>query len=116
MTNRTTFNQNEDSYRLDELNFIRANSASISEKEHQLSDNLRNYAIIQRQSGQADSSLEKMLESVKNCEGQDYANFVREHAAMIMQKVQEHDASQKKPNFMNHYRLVNKIGSGIDIE
>ena len=86
-------------YRLAELNYIRANSASVSEKDQRLSNNLRNYAIIQRQNGQADSALEKMLESAKACEGQDYANFVREHTAMIMQKVKEHDAYQKKNSF-----------------
>ena len=92
-------------------------SASVSEKDQRLSNNLRNYAIIQRQNGQADSALEKMLESAKACEGQDYANFVREHTAMIMQKVKEHDASQKKnSDFMKHYKLVNLIGSGVELD
>jgi hypothetical protein len=112
---KTTYNQNEDAYRLAELNYIKAHSAS-EEKDQQLSNVLRHYAIIQKSIGQADSALENMFEKARACEGQDYANFVREHAASIMQKVKEHDASQKKPDFMKHYRLVNKIASGVDLE
>jgi hypothetical protein len=78
---------------------------------------MRNYALIKKQTGQADSSLENMLEKVRDCEGQDYANFVKEHAASIMRKVIEHDASEKNKksdDFMKHYKLVNRIG-GIEI-
>ena len=56
-----------------------------------------------------------MLEKVHACEHSDFGEFVKEHAASVMKQVQAHDVSQKKSDFMKHYKLVNKI-NGVEIE
>jgi predicted transposase YbfD/YdcC len=115
---KTTYNQNEDAYRLAELNYIRAVNASEEAKDKRLSNNIRNYAVIQKQTGQADDALENMLEKVYACRNSDFGKFVQEHSASIVKKVQEQNAAEqnRRGDFMKHYRLVNKIASGIDIE
>jgi hypothetical protein len=115
---RTTYNQNEDAYRLAELNYIKAHSASEEEEKEGRFNPLRIYAIIQRETGQADSTLENMLEKAHACEHTDFGKFVQEHSASIVCKVREQNASEqqnKRFDFLKHYKLVNKIG-GVDID
>ena len=112
---RTTFNPNENAYRQDELNYVKAHSAS--EESSEFDHLLRIYAIIQKNAGQADSTLENMLEKVHVCKDSDFGKFVQEHSASIVRKVQEQNAAEqnKKSDFMKHYRLVNRI-NGVELD
>jgi hypothetical protein len=42
-----------------------------------------------------------------------FAQFVQAHSASVIKAVREKDAAEKKSDFMKHYKLVNKIGSGV---
>ncbi len=116
---RTTYNQNEDAFRLAELNYIRRTRDANEAEDQRLSNTMRNFAVVKRQFGQTDDALEKMLESVKNCKGQDYQRFVEAHSASIIRAVQARNPAERrgdnKSDFMKHYKLVKKIG-GVDID
>jgi membrane-bound lytic murein transglycosylase MltF len=58
-----------------------------------------------------------MLEKERACQTTDFADFIREHSASIIQKQQEQQKSSSRTssNFMNHYKLVNRIG-GVELE
>jgi hypothetical protein len=62
---KTTYNPNESAYRQDEINYVKAHGAS--EESNEFGPLLRIYAIIQKNTGQADSTLENMLEKANAC-------------------------------------------------
>jgi hypothetical protein len=113
---KTVYNPDLEKYRAAELNYVKEHGGSIV--EHHPSNNvLKHYALIQQITGGMDPTLEDMLDKARACEGQDYANFVREHSASIVRKVREQNASEqnKRSDFMKHYKLVKRIG-GVELD
>ena len=113
---------NLEKYRNEEMNYIKAHGASIEDERKKNNNNaLKHYALIQQiSSGGAELNpeLQQLVKSVENCEGQDYADFVKAHSALIVRAVQAQNAAERNNNrndFMKHYKLVNKI-NGVDID
>lgn len=116
---KTTYNPHLEKYMQDERNYIKARGASEERSNQEGFSPLRAYALVQRISsgGELSPELEQLIQSVDNCKGQNYENFVKAHSASIVRAVQAQNAAEqnKGSNFMKHYKLVNKI-NGVEID